>query len=224
MRSHEIWVLGSNCNDLSTNNYNSDLYNQIIQSKYEYTRQFCLVQCLQALSIQACNCSLASFASITNESLCLSRSQLVCFRYIYFNTFLQNNYIQNICIPKCPLECNSTKITYSLSSSQIIPNAYINVIQQRPSLISDFINRSIQDENVMSKSVVKLNIYYDTLSYTNSEESPQWDIVTLVASIGGNLGLFMGVCMFSLGELLITLIELILFKFKKMKVQNIITE
>ena len=134
---------------------------------------------------------------------------------------LQNNYRQNICISKCPLECNSTKITSSLSSSQIIPNAYINVIQQSPSLNSDFINRSIQEENVISKSVVKLNIFYDTLSYTNFEESPQWDIVTLVASIGGNLGLFMGVCMFSLGELLTALIELIIFTFRQKKVHNL---
>jgi hypothetical protein len=87
-------------------------------------------------------------------------------------------------------------------------------------LSSDFINRSIQDENVISKSVVKLNIFYDTLSYTNYEESPQWDIISLLASIGGNLGLFLGVCMFSLGELLVTLIELILFKLKKKKVVN----
>ena len=44
---------------------------------------------------------------------------------------------------------------------------------------------------------------------------------TLVASIGGNLGLFMGVGMFSLGELLIALIEMILFKFKKIKVYTL---
>ena len=77
----------------------------------------------------------------------------------------------------------------------------------------------MDDESVILQSFVKLNIFYETLSYTNSEESPQWDIVSLVASIGGNLGLFTGLCMFSLGELLIALIELILYKnsFKKGK-------
>ena len=210
----------SNCDDLSTYSFKSDLYNLILQSKYEYTRQFCIVQCLQEMTIELCNCSYASLVWVRNESKCLSRMQLECLESVYFNKFLQDNYIQNKCSPKCPLECNSTKITYSLSSSQIISKAFINEIQQNPQLNLDFINRSIQDENVISKSVVKLNIFYDSLSYTNYEESPQWDIITLVASIGGNLGLFLGVCMFSLGELLVTFIELILFKLEKKKAVN----
>ena len=86
----------SNCDDLSTNNFNSDLYNQIIKSKYEYTQQFCLVQCFQELSIQTCNCSFASFASVKNESSCLNENQIQCFSNAYFSTILQNNYIQNI--------------------------------------------------------------------------------------------------------------------------------
>jgi hypothetical protein len=40
------------------------------------------------------------------------------------------------------------------------------------------------------------------------------DVVSLLGNIGGNLGLFMGVCLFSLGEMVVTLIELILLKYK----------
>ena len=85
---------------------------------------------------------------------------------------------------------------------------------------SDFINRSIEDKNVILKSIVKLNIFYNTLSYTISTESPQMDIFSLIANIGGNLGLFMGVCLFSLAEIVVTFIELILLKYSLKKSVN----
>ena len=42
------------------------------------------------------------------------------------------------------------------------------------------------------KSVVRLFVYYDSLSCTQIDESPQKDFVALVVNIG-NLGLFLGV-------------------------------
>ena len=97
---------------------------------------------------------------------------------------------------------------------------YVNLLKNNPNLRSDFINRSLDNENVVLQSVVKLKIFYDSLSYTISTESPQMDIVSLIANIGGNLGLFMGVCLFSLGEMVVTLIELIFLKFDANKKVN----
>ena len=51
-------------------------------------------------------------------------------------------------------------------------------------------------------------IFYDSLSYTLSEETPQWDLCNLIANIGGNLGMFLGVSSFSICEIITTLIEL----------------
>ena len=212
----------SDCDDLSINHFNSNLYNLIKQSKYDYTQQFCLSQCLQELVIKTCNCSdSVDFAVLRNVSSCSSTLQVDCALYkAYYEVYFQTDYIENVCIPQCPLECNSSKITYKLSSNQLMPNIYMTLLQAKPNLKSDFINRSLEDENVILKSVVKLVIFYDSLSYTISEETPQIDIVSLISQIGGNLGLFMGVCLFSLGEILITLIELILHKFSVHKKVN----
>ena len=212
----------SNCDDLSTNSFSSDLYNLISNSKYVYSQKFCLQQCLQDLLIQKCNCSASFFTSIRNGLFCSSNNQTICILLGYYGTYLQNNYVENVCLPQCPLECNSSKVTYSSSSNQIVPSIYGSVLRKIPKLSSDFINRSLDDENTILKSIVKLNVFYDSLAYTISTESPQWDIVSLVASIGGNLGLFLGVCMFSLGEMVITLIEIILIKYSiNKKVSNL---
>ena len=204
----------SECEDLNSNDFSSDLYKLIFYSKYEYTQQFCLQQCLQELMIQTCNCSNTALASIRNVSGCSSTTQINCIlKKAYYGIYLKNNYVVRVCLPQCPLECNSTKITFTPSSYQLIPYTYRNLLKGKSFLSLDFLNRSLDDDSVILKSVAKLSIFYESLSYTISIESPQMDIVSLVSQIGGNLGLFMGVCLFSLGEMVITLIELILCKW-----------
>ena len=68
------------------------------------------------------------------------------------------------------------------------------------------------------KSVSKINIFFESLSYDISSESPQMDVISLVATMGGNLGLFLGVSLLSVGELITTLIELISLIFRQTKV------
>jgi len=205
----------SECEDLSSNNFNSDLYNLIANSKYAYTQQYCLLQCFQTLAINLCNCSLSYIDSLRNVRVCASSSEFDCvFNDVFRSAALNSSFFQVICMPQCPLECNSSKITYSSTSTQLNTNMFMNVLQSNPNLSSDFMSRSLNDQSVILQSVARLNIYYDSLSYTITEESAQMDISSLVSQIGGNLGLFMGVCLFSLGEIVITFIEILLLKLK----------
>ena len=211
----------SNCDDLSDGNFKSDLYDLISsQSKYNYTQTFCLQQCFQELLYTECKCSDSNFASLRNMSYCMSPDEIKCSRAVWVDTYLSNNYVNRVCTPQCPFECESVQITNTLSLNELNPNIYGKLLNRNPNLSSDFINRSINDENVILKSIVKLNIFYNSLSYTSSIESPQMDIISLVASIGGNLGLFMGVCLFSLAEIIVTLIEHIFLKISTNKKVN----
>ena len=106
----------------------------------------------------------------------------------------------------CPLECSRIKYKTSISFNQLNGNPYISLIKKSPSLSSDFINRRL-DATQAEKSIVKVNIFYESLSYTLSTESPQMDMVSLLANIGGNMGLFLGVSVFTLAEILNVLIE-----------------
>ena len=211
----------SSCDDLDASSFDSDLFNLISKSKYQYTQKFCLIQCMQELFTKMCNCGSSDFALLRNASFCGSLVEIECDFQAYTRIYLKNNYVQNECIPRCPLECNSSRITYTPSSSQLVSSTYTHLLENNVNLRSDFINRSIQDEIVVLQSVVKLSIFYDSLSYTISTETPQMDIISLIANIGGNLGLFMGVCLFSLGEMVVTLIELLFLKlFTNMKVKT----
>ena len=83
----------------------------------------------------------------------------------------------------------------------------IEFIRENENLSSDFIKTRINQVNV-ANSFVKINIFYDSMSYELSTESPKMNIVSLLASIGGNLGLFLGVSVFSLFELVEVAIEI----------------
>ena len=79
----------------------------------------------------------------------------------------------------------------------------------------DFVNRSI-DANAARESIAYVNVFYSSLSYTSTTETPQVNFVSLLASIGGNLGLFLGVSVFSLCEIVEVVIEIyFILKAKK---------
>lgn len=64
-----------------------------------------------------------------------------------------------------------------------------------------------------------LNVFYDTMSYSIIQESPSLTSDTLIANIGGNLGLFTGASMLSVIELveLILAVIFIVYTYKKAK-------
>lgn len=64
------------------------------------------------------------------------------------------------------------------------------------------------DATTAKNSFVGVNVFYESLSFIESSESPQMGIVSLLASIGGNLGLFLGVSLFSLAEIVEVIIEI----------------
>jgi len=191
----------------------SELFNLIKPSPFEYTQKFCLNQCLQQLVFKKCNCVFSFFKSVINNASICSNTGVYCSFMAYMQTFIADDYVKNTCVPQCPLECSSSKVTYTLSSYKLLGDSYVNAIKQNLNLSSDFVSTKITPEKAQ-ESIVRLNIFYDSLSYTSSEESPQLDMVTLIANIGGNLGLFLGMSMFSFCELITTLIELYYF-YKK---------
>ena len=197
--------------------FNSDLYNLITKSKYDYTQSFCVQQCFQNLAIQKCNCTFSLIVSLYDSLACMDPT---CVWDIYSNIFIKNSFIQVACLPRCPLECNATKLTYATTSSSIIGDIYVDAIKSNSNISADFINRPI-DSAIAKESIVQLNIFYDSLAYKNFEETPQWDIFSLVANLGGNLGLFLGVSFFSLCEIIATVIEIHFWKREKKKIFNL---
>ena len=206
----------SNCDfdSVETASFSSDLFNLIQKSPIEYTQQFCLNECLQKLIFKECNCVISFFKSVINASICTAEN-FSCALNTYLGKFIVNDYVKNSCLPLCPLECSSTSILYTLSSANLIGDSFVDDLKENSNLSIDFVTQDITPE-IARQSVARLNVFYDSLSYTISDESPQLDFVTLMANIGGYSGLLLGMSLYSLCELVTALIEVYYF-FKRSK-------
>jgi hypothetical protein len=203
----------SNCDFYSYQDYPSDsnfLLRQIDNSSYVYTQSFCFEQCLQNFFLTTCNCTLGIFVSVLDSVKCVTISDVNCAISGFKNVFSKNNYAIDTCLPLCPLECNTSRFKYRITTDTLIGDIYVDAISQTQDLSKDFVARQINSATV-AQNIVKLNIFYESLSYEYSDESPQWDIFSLIASLGGNLGLFLGAGFLSLSEIITSLIEIYFF-------------
>lgn len=170
------------------------------------------MQCLQNKSEDTCNCANPLYLSLFNNSrLCLTKEELNCTNII-FNVNYVSEYIEKSCkYPVCPLECNTTEYKFTTTSIDLSGDVYLDVINERPNLLADFSSMSKSRTNLEKarKSFVYLYLSYDSLSYISSQERPNMEIVSLLANVGGNLGLFLGVSVLSLCELIDFFIEVI---------------
>ena len=205
-------------NDLYTHQ-NSFIYEAILNSGYTYSQQFCLSQCAQKLIIDMCGCYIPFLSSVFNGSKCNTDASFTCAQINYSNIYNANDYVNRECLPLCPLECNSTRFTFTLSTSKLLGNPYVDIIKNRPNLSADFVTQHV-NVNTVRESIAKVNIFYDSLSYVNIEESPALDIWTLVANMGGNWGLFLSVNLFSIAEIVTTLIEIYFYKRDNYKIRT----
>ena len=65
------------------------------------------------------------------------------------------------------------------------------------------------------KNILSLTIYYPDLSYTKISESPKLSTSNLISNIGGTMGLYVGISLLSLVEIIELIIEIILIIMKK---------
>jgi len=185
------------------NSFSSDLYILIAHSPYQYTQQLCYEQCYLKYLINACNCTNPYALSLYTEyDACVSKEEKQCL-YDYNNN--ENKHDLTVsCFSSCPLECNLTEYkTSSVSTSRLLNDFFLEHIKNNQQLLTD--HNDVTDLNGIESNAalngVSVNVYYDSLTYTISIEQPQMSVVSLLASIGGNLSLFLGLSVFSFLEL-----------------------
>ena len=72
----------------------------------------------------------------------------------------------------------------------------------------------------IKQSVLRLNIYYQTMEYTHISEKPKINIVDLLANIGGTLGLCLGLSVLSFIEMFEIMAKVCLVLVKRSKFDN----
>jgi hypothetical protein len=99
--------------------------------------------------------------------------------------------INELCDFQCPLECVSESFVYTTGKTLYPTPLYANLLNLHPVIKKNYNNKTVSQET-LRKSTLKLNIYYEDLSYITITEIPTLNEVSLISNIGGTLGLFLG--------------------------------
>lgn len=145
-----------------------------------YRRQNCIEFCKHEQVSLNYSCSYAGFYRITNESRCTTTDVHDFAYFKQVNTLLSE--FQLACEQQCPID-------------QCVNTVYTSKVVE----LKHGVNQS---------SNMSISIHFPIMSYALHEEQLKMTFPELIASIGGSLGLFMGIRFLSLVEVLELSLEL----------------
>ncbi len=170
--------------DVKNFNLNKTIINYIKSINQKYTQVNCLKLCFELDYIEKnpCNCSNTMLGRVWRDCYILKEDLNPNGCTIkYKRNFTENSVVEK-CAQYCPLECDSTTYTYSLSSSY----------------------------DASLKNTTAVRFFYNSLKVTEISQTPQTQLFGLISNVGGNLSLFIGfsfVTLFEISEILIVIIS-----------------
>ena len=187
----------------------SEYFKYIVNTQgLSYDQSYCYLICLQDKVVQGCNCSLGILPNYRNIVSC-SFADMQCIQNVIKN-FTANGACS--CISACPIACNSIEYSTKASATSYPNEYYKSLLMTTPKVIAT--NISFSD---LDKSFLKVNIFYESMSYTQTTENPALTFMTFLSNIGGIFGLFIGISLLSVLELidLVVLLVAALFDYRQ---------
>ena len=85
----------------------------------------------------------------------------------------------------------------SSTNINVIGDIYADYINENKNLREDFSTPNPIDAKTAANNFVYLFVSYESLSYEIASQLANMDVVLLLSNIGGTLGLFLGISVFS---------------------------
>ena len=185
----------SNCiSDLtSLNSYESECYKKtyIIYRKYQFSK--CANLCLQKFFGDMCNFQLVLFGPIyytekrNITELKANSNETICFLN-YLIMFKSSSQYLDDC--DCPLECESSGYTYTLSNGNFPGN--MNGAEILKYLFSKGTLPSNYSLNNFKREISQIQIHFEEMRETVIKQEIKTQLADLISGLGGTLGLFLG--------------------------------
>ncbi|XP_078380361.1 epithelial sodium channel subunit alpha-like [Oculina patagonica] len=177
--------------DLNTDN--------IYVKKYgaSYSRQTCLNSCHADKQIEDCGCAEGQFPS--EAEICNLRNSTTakCLEKIQLK--LLTGVLD--CEKHCPTPCKEVQFVSTLSMGHWPASGYESILESRVKENTVYANE-LYSGYYLSENLVQVKIYYEQLNYEKVSERLAYEGVNLVADIGGQLGLWIGISVLTCCEFL----------------------
>jgi hypothetical protein len=181
----------------------TDVHDIFVRTNKTYRQRDCFNYEIQKMNFNKNGCVLNNQINIQyleNIKYCYSH---IGYEYVDMTQFDEFLY------KKCRPECYSMDFVSSLSTSSSTS------VKNMSNLIDLFkIAHSFVNDVSSIKSVYSINIYYSELDYTEIGEIPNYPAINLISNIGGTLGLFLGMSLLSLFEIVEFFIQISMIAIK----------
>ncbi|OWF34802.1 degenerin deg-1-like [Mizuhopecten yessoensis] len=181
------------------------MYNQT------YNRQSCLVICEQNAILSACSCfsedkdELFVIANLLDNRPCRTVEEKTC------QATVEEEYAQKAISCSCDEPCGEQVFVKSISSRQWPSEDYAVALEQsiceKPRLAAECAKLKTLDKRQLSLNFLKLDIFYESLNYEVVEETPEIETAQFASDVGGALGLWIGLSILSIFELIQLFVE-----------------
>ncbi|CAL1541413.1 unnamed protein product, partial [Lymnaea stagnalis] len=182
----------------------------------KYTRNTCQKICEQKLIRSTCNCTdgkspnLNAIMGVGGLEPCKTEEQIKCYTKVTFD--FDSSSKNNSC--DCDEPCNGRVFEQSISSRQWPSVSYSPVLVETvcKSVSNDtcgLLRDKVEDWELI-ENFIKLNIYYQDLNYELLKESPDYELVNLFSDIGGTIGLWIGLSVLGMCEMIFLLAQVLI--------------
>jgi hypothetical protein len=180
----------------------SSLYELIKSNGYDYRQSDCIIQCFQKTLIETCGCyDVTKISYFVKATPCRSLNDIDVNCTNQLKQAWTSSFIKEKCDPHCPIECESSQYLTSISSNYYPTVAYSKIISKSNIFDSEVNSYGSKGYSIsLSQLILKVNVYFDSLSYTSITESPSQETISFVSNVGGLLGLFLGATVLSFLE------------------------
>ncbi|RMZ96488.1 acid-sensing ion channel 1 isoform X2 [Brachionus plicatilis] len=198
--------------DLDTiDSFDSEYYRKVLRSNLTYRQAECFDAFIAAESFKKCKCDeVGNSLVFENNNPCDTLEEQSC-SFSVFLELIESNFKSRI-KSVCPLECESVRYKVVKSEDRYPSESYANDLLKMEKIKSLFSNRSNVTYEELSSDILAVNVYFEYMEQTEIKQSASvtWD--GLVGSIGGTLGLFLGISVLSFAEFIDLFFQIIFSK------------
>ena len=174
----------------------TNIFDYLRVKNIKYTQESCINVCFQQVLAEKCGCiDFWLNVTIPGYDYCLDE-KANCSHDFYFKVFVLKSFVSKNCIDNCPAECVTRGNHFELSYQKYPQLAYAKTLKSNDLLISKYANQTDFRHN-LDKSVQKVSIRYDSLSYKETIEEPQKSWTSFIGELGGYLHIFLGMSLIS---------------------------
>ena len=117
------------------------------------------------------------------------------------------------CGDECPLECEMMRFELYTTSLDYPSTSYAKSLINNPLIRAKYASNITElTHESLKRNLVQISVYYADLGYSQFDEVASMTWIDLTSSIGGTLGLFLGMSFLSFMEFFDIFLQIIFYK------------